>query len=217
MFGVDKGDQIRMHGGGFARKAHFKKWYKKAFFAVADCMLLNSLIAWNLSCSHPTRNQRRRLLRHEFYFWVAEAMLTYKDPSLHIRSPEKIREATAGMIEEHTHVCTVADCDRIAHNGFLQSPRRIHTLEPFKGMTCFEILHSPIGHEVWNYKGKDRASVNAKPYSVNYSHPLVQDIRRLHGLVPQQQRRKKQRHAPDFRWNDQGDTESQSQGTTNPT
>jgi len=214
-------------------------------------MLLNSLIAWNLSCSHPTRNQRRRLLRHEFYFWVAEAMLTYKDPSLHIRSPEKIREATAGMIEdqavhrpqhappksrcavckldsnlqrsgevgvmEHTHVCTVADCDRIAHNGFLQSPRRIHTLEPFKGMTCFEILHSPIGREVWNYKGKDRASVNAKPYSVNYSHPLVQDIRRLHGLVPQQQRRKKQRHAPDFRWNDQGDTESQSQGTTNPT
>ena len=29
MFGVDKGDQIRAHGGGFATKAHFKKWYKK--------------------------------------------------------------------------------------------------------------------------------------------------------------------------------------------
>jgi hypothetical protein len=31
MFGVDKGDQMRVHGGGFATKAHFKKWYKKQF------------------------------------------------------------------------------------------------------------------------------------------------------------------------------------------
>ena len=53
MFGVDKGDQMRLHGGGFARKAHFKKWYKKSFFAVLDCMLLNGLIAWN----HATENQ----------------------------------------------------------------------------------------------------------------------------------------------------------------
>jgi len=29
MFGVDKGDQIRAAGGGFALKAHYKKWYKK--------------------------------------------------------------------------------------------------------------------------------------------------------------------------------------------
>ena len=44
MFGVDKGDQMRMHGGGFARKAHFKKWYKKSFFAVLDVMMLNGII-----------------------------------------------------------------------------------------------------------------------------------------------------------------------------
>jgi len=48
MFGVDKGDQMRLHGGGFVRKAHHKKWHKKSFFVVLDCMLLNSLIAWNM-------------------------------------------------------------------------------------------------------------------------------------------------------------------------
>ena len=26
MFGVDKGDQLRAAGGGFAKKPHFKKW-----------------------------------------------------------------------------------------------------------------------------------------------------------------------------------------------
>jgi Transposase IS4 len=29
MGGVDKGDQIRGHFGGFAAQSHFKKWYKK--------------------------------------------------------------------------------------------------------------------------------------------------------------------------------------------
>jgi len=62
MGGVDKGDQMRLHGGGFARKAHCKKWCKKAFFAVADCMLLNSLIAWNLSCKERRNTHRRALL-----------------------------------------------------------------------------------------------------------------------------------------------------------
>ena len=30
MDAVDRGDQYREMGGGFANKAHFKKWYKKA-------------------------------------------------------------------------------------------------------------------------------------------------------------------------------------------
>ena len=48
MFGVDKGNQLRAAGGGFALKAHFKKWYKKGFFAILDMMLLNAYIAWNI-------------------------------------------------------------------------------------------------------------------------------------------------------------------------
>jgi len=235
MFGVDKGDQIRMHGGGFARKAHFQKWYKKAFFAVADCMLLNSLIAWNLSCSHRTKNQRRRLQRHEFYHWIAEAMLNYSDPTLNARSPEQIRDATAGLtvgeevhlpmnapvksrcvvckldanlakrgetgVMDNTHTCSDPNCDRIAHNGFLSDCRKIHGLDVFKGMTCFEIIHSKIGREVWAYKGTSLVTGKRKSYSVNYSHVVVQELRRLHGLIPQQQRRKRNPSTHLFRWN----------------
>ena len=49
MFGVDKGDQIRVHGGGFSNKAHFKKWYKKSYLAILDCMMMNAYIAWNMA------------------------------------------------------------------------------------------------------------------------------------------------------------------------
>ena len=49
MFGVDKGDQIRMHDGGFARKAHFKKWSKKIHLGILDIMLMNSYIGWNMA------------------------------------------------------------------------------------------------------------------------------------------------------------------------
>ena len=49
MGGVDRGDQYREHGAAFASKAHFKKWYKKSYFAIADFMTLNSFFAWNMS------------------------------------------------------------------------------------------------------------------------------------------------------------------------
>ena len=41
MNAVDKGDQGRLQIGGFARKAHFQKWYKKSFYALIDFMLMN--------------------------------------------------------------------------------------------------------------------------------------------------------------------------------
>ena len=31
MGGINKGDQMRSHFGGFAAQSHFKKWYKKNF------------------------------------------------------------------------------------------------------------------------------------------------------------------------------------------
>ena len=49
MGGIDRGDQCRETGAGFCRKAHFKKWYKKSYFAICDFMLLNSFIAWNIA------------------------------------------------------------------------------------------------------------------------------------------------------------------------
>ena len=41
MGGVDRGDQHRVMGAGFANVSHFKKWYKKAFLGVYDFGLLN--------------------------------------------------------------------------------------------------------------------------------------------------------------------------------
>ena len=43
MGGVDRGDQMRLHFGGFAGQSHFKKWYKKTLMAICDCMILNGL------------------------------------------------------------------------------------------------------------------------------------------------------------------------------
>ena len=51
MGGVDKGDQVRGHFGGFAAQSHFKKWYKKTLMAILDCMLLNV----NQSMEHVLR------------------------------------------------------------------------------------------------------------------------------------------------------------------
>ncbi|CAB9496595.1 unknown protein [Seminavis robusta] len=76
MFGVDKGDQIRVHGGGFANKAHFKKWYKKIYLGILDCYLLNAYIAWNMAAAIP-RSTKHNLHRHEFFTVVAEQMMLY--------------------------------------------------------------------------------------------------------------------------------------------
>ena len=70
MGGVDRGDQHRETGAGFCRKAHFKKWYKKSFFAICDFMLLNSFIAWNIGASN--RNTKKNaLLKSNFNAVVA--------------------------------------------------------------------------------------------------------------------------------------------------
>ena len=220
MCGVDKGDRMRLHGGGFARKAHFKKWHKKAFLAVVDCMLLNSLVGWNLS-SKEHRSNRRELKRHEFFTWVAEAMLTHKDPTLNARSPEQVRDATASLcvgtfahrpkqapnrsrcavckldsncdknasgVMDATHCCAAPTCGRTAHEGFLAAPRKIHNLQAFQGMTCFEILHSDVGKAVWKHKGAERATAKEKLCSVNYGHPVVQDLRTMHGRQAKSQK-----------------------------
>ena len=94
MGGVDKADQHRAAGGGFALKAHYKKWYKKGYFALLDCMLLNAWLGWNISCQQiPNRWELRR---HEFYTYVAERMLNFKDDRGYCSrqqapSPETIR------------------------------------------------------------------------------------------------------------------------------
>ena len=47
---VDQGNHFRENGAGFTSKAHFKKWYKCGNLGLCDFGLLNSQIAWNMSC-----------------------------------------------------------------------------------------------------------------------------------------------------------------------
>ena len=45
MDGVDRGDQHRVMGAGFANVSHFKKWYKKVSLGIADFNFLNAFAA----------------------------------------------------------------------------------------------------------------------------------------------------------------------------
>jgi hypothetical protein len=80
MGGVDCADQLRSHFGGFAAQLHFKKWYKKTIMAKLDCMILNALVMWNMSCGKV--EHRKELTRFEFLQVIAHKLLHYKTEEL---------------------------------------------------------------------------------------------------------------------------------------
>ena len=96
MGGVDRGDQYRELGAGFATKAHYKKWYKKAFFAVLDFMLLNSFFAWNMAAEDPVLN-RFRLPKDKYYAALAEEMCLYKDDGNNLDDEDDATNAAADI------------------------------------------------------------------------------------------------------------------------
>ncbi len=77
MDGVDRSDQYRERGAGFASKSHYKKWYKKSYFAVLDFMLLNAFFAWNMSAEEV--DGRFKLKRSEFYAAYSEELIAFID------------------------------------------------------------------------------------------------------------------------------------------
>ena len=84
MDGVDRGDQHRVVGAGFANVAHFKKWYKKAFLGICDFSFLQAFTAWNLGVDYKGSRRGgscnlRKLKKWEFYAIAAEEMMTYLD------------------------------------------------------------------------------------------------------------------------------------------
>ena len=50
MSGVDRGGQFWEHGYGLFSKSHFKNWHKCGHLGLFDFGILNSSIAWNISC-----------------------------------------------------------------------------------------------------------------------------------------------------------------------
>lgn len=82
MRGVDVGDQIRAHGGGFAVKNHFKKWYKKANLAVNDFQTLQGYIGWNMMALED--NKMHTVGHSQFLAVYSEELLCYVDAEEHV-------------------------------------------------------------------------------------------------------------------------------------
>ena len=77
MGSIDRNDQMRMHGGGFSAKGHFKKWYKRIYLAIFDSMMLNTLFAWNYSRLEV--KSWLELKRFELFSIIAEQMTNFKE------------------------------------------------------------------------------------------------------------------------------------------
>jgi Transposase IS4 len=204
MFGVDKGDQMRSHGGGFSRKAHFKKWYKRVYLGILDCMLANALVVWNDCAVNDAIRRRPTMKRWEFYQYCAQVMMNMKDrdaaidPHLlcspgkaaHVMTAPRNKDkcvvcklesgqglAGKGKMEGfYKHVVKCTTCLMSCHNVVPKAPRLIHSMPEFKGMTCWQIMHSPIGHDLW----KRQHESAKRRYEVQTSTVLYSRLRELY-------------------------------------
>ena len=229
MGAIDRGDQMRVQGGGFATHVHFKKWYKRTYLAILDCMLLNAYIAWNLS-TKPGPNRapgRMELTRAKFYTIVAQEMCAYEEEKNDfeediIEPSQQRRSNDCGdhiplADDDHKRRCTVclveyrmksaelgskglfrcvakcSKCDLAAHTmrvfDFGRRGWRIHNLQPFQGLTCFEILHSDVGKQIWR-PSEDRKSGRFS-YTTSRKHPLILSLRKSHGFDKLKRKRKR--------------------------
>jgi len=207
MFGVDKGDQIRMHGGGFARKAHFQKWHKRAFFAIVDCMLLNSLIAWNMSAGIG-RTHKQRLKRHQYLMYIAQRLLDFPDDEREAEIGEEMSIATMSTgnhipleasgrdvkccvcrLEHNMNskvgsagmsdksVATCSDCGIPAHALLKKAPGRIIHTLP----QFHNVTCFQIAHSKDGRATWERSTTKTSCLP-KLSHSTVMDLRERHGL-----------------------------------
>lgn len=192
MGSIDKNDQMRLHGGGFSAKGHFKKWYKRVYLAILDTMLLNAYFAWNESVDD---DGRMKLKRHDFYLYISERLMNYKNVALiperlSFQSPKnsfdpqcdrKLHIPVAAAPNVRCVVCRLeqkwipgltgkgitrgvarcACCKITAHPYVPAVLHQIHKLPKFKGLSCFEIVHSKEGREIWK-QSKTKFKVDRK-------------------------------------------------------
>ena len=231
MGGIDEGDQMRQHFGGFATHGHFKKWYKKTGLGIMDVMLLNAYIGWNMSAGDRVRARRTKLTRHAFYTCVAQAMCSYvhtEEVDALARRITAARERTCedghypiplegnrrvacavclleyrwkrkelGMKGIFTNVGQCAKCGIVAHLVSCKDERedgwKIHQLPQFTDLTCFEILHSTNGREMFMCRPASSPGARYK-YTTKKNHPIIMDLREKHGLPPEWTRKRKRRN-----------------------
>ncbi len=244
MQGVNKSEQLTSAFGGFSAKAHYQKWYKRAYFAILDMMALNALVAWNMAAK-TGRSTRVELNRREFLLCIAQSMLDYQDnkslgdpngtetPAIkanpdtemdrHLPVPNKFRNSKCLVcrldhnikrqsldsikdelikketlrnslqnIEAQLAFCT--KCRITAHPTIPKKQRHIHSIDDFKGLTCFQIAHTQKGFEVWK---RNTDNTSGRAYNPQMTHPICQQVRGLHGLQAKQARKRKRNSADD--------------------
>jgi hypothetical protein len=206
MFAVDKGDQSRMHLGGFARKAHFQKWYKKSFFAILDCMLLNGWVAWNMSAIDSPQLRRKTLQRYEFYEWISTHFLEFEEEQvavakmpaneltvcrvIRVNPDDKDNKACVvcrldsrysgdrqGM-KKDTYFCVT--CDAYVHTYELEEKREIHKHFP-QHSSCHDITRCE-GDTLWTRQGKGRRTLRS-------GHPVIVFLQEKYGKVSKKRKR----------------------------
>ena len=219
MFGVDKGDQIRVHGGGFLNKSHFKKWYKKTYLAILDCMLMNAHIAWNLAAKED--NGKTPFSRHQFMNIVAIQFMKYisDNEQDETGTPQSKQDVSAWATEHKmeslpTKVverCAVCRLETNMDKSLGQANMAKNVLMCSK---CKIPAHPAVPtnsnrriHQLEQFKGlscfailhsEDGNSIwTRRPegqnprYTVSFSSPIVQDLRSYHGLSRKQKRKRR--------------------------
>ena len=80
MGGVDNVDKDKKVGGGFTKKALFKKWYRMGVLGVFDFMSVNGRVAWNMAAQDDDARMRcYPLTNWKFRLILSEQMIAFRD------------------------------------------------------------------------------------------------------------------------------------------
>ena len=83
-------------------------------------------------------------------------------------------------------VAHLVNCKDERENGW-----KIHKMPQFADHTCFEILHSVHGKEIFMCRLAE-AGINSRyKYTTKKNHPLVMELREKHGLSPEFTRKRR--------------------------
>jgi hypothetical protein len=152
-----------MHGGGFSNHNHFKKWYKKVYLAVIMTYIAERMLHYrefnmmqvDMGTSLSTTLVTNRPVRDEMHLPISSKaktrcmvcrLETYWSKALRQDKLTK-NVATCPCCGVHAHVCIPIESQK----------RQIHNLDMFKNMSCFDIMHSRVGYEIW-VQGREDAS-----------------------------------------------------------
>jgi hypothetical protein len=74
--------------------------------------------------------------------------------------------ATCSCCGVHAHICIPVESHK----------RQIHRLDMFKNMSCFDIMHSRVGYEIWS-RGKDNTNGKKRVYPKR-DHDVIKHLKK---------------------------------------